>query len=48
MNLEEFQDEIGGISKYQIIVIFAICLVSLGQSMTSQSAIFLNAVPKHR
>ena len=48
MDLDEYQDEIGGISKYQVLVIFVICLVSLGQSMTSQSAIFLNAVPEHR
>ena len=48
MDLDEFQEEIGGISKYQVIVIFVIELVALGQTMTSQSAIFLNAVPNHR
>ena len=48
MDLDEFQDEIGGISRYQVIVIIISCLVALAQSMTSQGAIFLNAVPNHR
>ena len=48
MDLDEYQDELGGISKYQVVVIFVICLVAIGQSMTTQSSIFLNAVPDHR
>ena len=48
MDLDAYQDEIGGISRYQVIVIFASCLLAIGQSMVSQGAIFLHALPEHR
>ena len=47
MDLDAFQDEIGGISRYQVVVIFSSCLLAMGQ-MVSQSAIFIHAVPEHR
>ena len=48
LDLDEFQSEIGGISRYQILVILAASMVPLMQPMTSQSAIFMHGLPKHR
>jgi len=48
MDLDRFQDEIGGISKYQVAIILAISWITFGQDFTSQAPIFLNAMPSFR
>ena len=45
MELDDFQEQIGGISNYQVAIIFAICLVTFGQDFASEAPVFLNAVP---
>ena len=48
MDLDSYQDEIGGLSKYQVVIIASCCLIALGQAMTAQSAVYISAVPKFR
>lgn len=48
MDLDEYQEKIGGISKYQIVVILSISYISFGLGFSSQAAIFISATPNHR
>ncbi|XP_078493969.1 solute carrier family 22 member 13-like [Ciona intestinalis] len=48
MDLEAYQREIGGISRYQIVIICLASTLMLFSSLTSQAAVFLSAVPDHR
>ena len=46
--IEDIEESIGGISKYQIWVIFLAGLTSLPENFLTQSAIYMSGVPKHR
>ena len=48
MDLDSFQDEIGGISKYQTTIICFVCIPCFGTALASQSVSFISAVLKHR
>ena len=48
MDLDSFQEEIGGISTYQVVLIITVSWVSFGQGITAQSPVFINAVPSFR
>ena len=48
MDLDGYQDEIGGLSRYQVVIIVVTCMIAFGQDMTSQGAVFISAVPKFR
>lgn len=48
MDLDEFQDKIGGISRYQVLTILAAGLLTFGEAFTSQSASILSVEPSHR
>ena len=48
MDIDSFQDKIGGLSKYQILIITAVGLVSFGFDFTSEAAVFISAVPQYR
>jgi len=48
MDLDSYQDEIGGITKYQLAILGSICTVIFGAAFTNEAALFISAVPKHR
>ena len=48
MDLDSYQDEIGGITKYQVAIILVVCIASFGTAFTSQASIFISAIPNHR
>lgn len=48
MDLDDLQDDLKGLSKYQCAVILAIGLNMVPSIVTSNSGAFLSAVPEHR
>ena len=48
MDLDAYQEKIGGISRYQVLIIATICIITFGTAFTSQAAVFISAVPEHR
>ena len=48
MDLDSYQDEIGGLSRYQVVVIVVTCSIAFGQDITAHAPIFISAVPAFR
>ena len=48
MDLDSFQEEIGGISRYQVVLIITVSFITFGQVLTSQAPVFISAVPSFR
>ncbi|CAK8691148.1 unnamed protein product [Clavelina lepadiformis] len=48
MDIDEFQEDIGGITRYQILIIVFTGFLTFGSGFTPQAAIFLSAVPDFR
>ncbi|XP_076807256.1 organic cation transporter-like protein [Clavelina lepadiformis] len=48
MDIDGFQEEIGGITTYQVLIILFGGLITFGSGFTSQAAVFLSAVPDFR
>ena len=46
--IKDVEESIGGMSKYQMWVIFLVGLTCLPESFLTQSAIYMSGVPTHR
>ena len=46
--IKDLEDRIGGLSKYQVWVIFLAGLTCLPESFLTQSAIYMSGAPTHR